>query len=253
MLGVIGGSGFYSLLAHPEERQATTPYGDPSAPPTLGTIGGSEVVFLPRHGETHRIPPHLVPYRANIHALRDLGVDRLVTANAVGSIRRDMAPGHFVVPDQIVDRTWGRPSTFYDGPDVHHLAFADPFHDGMRRAALDGLRSAGATAHDGATMVVVQGPRFSTRAESAAFSASGWDLLNMTAMPEVALAREAGMCVATIAVVTDYDVGLDGAPPVTHEAVLAQFEQAIGTLEDAITAMAGPIGAMDLTCDGEVA
>ena len=251
MLGVIGGSGFYALISGAERRPTTTPYGDPAAPPTTGEIGGVEVAFLPRHGEDHRFPPHLVPYRANLHALRELGVDRLVTANAVGSIRREMAPGHFVVPDQIVDRTWGRDATFFEGPEVHHLPFADPFDQRMRGEALSALRHGGATVHDGAAVVVVQGPRFSTRAESASFVAAGWDLLNMTLMPEVALAREAGMSVANVAVVTDYDVGLDGAPPVTQEAVFEQFERSVGVLKEAITAMAAPIAALDLDGGGE--
>jgi len=246
MLGVMGGSGFYELIEGAEHRSVTTPYGEPAAAATVGEIGGVEVAFLARHGENHQHPPHLVPYRANIHALRELGVDRLVTASAVGSIRREMAPGHFVVPDQIVDRTWGRPSTFFDGPDVHHFPFADPFDPAMRAAAITALEGVGSTVHDGATLVVVQGPRFSTRAESASFVAAGWDLLNMTLMPEVALAREAGMCVANVAVVTDYDVGVDGAPPVTQEAVLEQFERSIGVLKDAITAMAAPIAALAL-------
>jgi 5'-methylthioadenosine phosphorylase len=248
MLGVIGGSGFYALFEGAERRPIDIPYGDPSAAPTVGEISGVPVAFLPRHGEHHEFPPHLVPYRANIHALRELGVDRLVTASAVGSIRREMEPGHFVVPHQIVDRTWGRPSTFFDGPEVGHLPFADPFDEAMRAAAGAALRGTGATVHDGATVVVVQGPRFSTRAESAAFVAAGWDLLNMTLMPEVALAREAGMCVANVAVVTDYDVGVDGAPPVTQEAVLEQFDRSIAVLEAAITAMAAPITALDLAC-----
>ena len=248
MLGVIGGSGFYSLISDGRARDVTTPFGDPAAPPTVGEIGGVEVAFLPRHGERHGLPPHLVPYRANVESLRALGVDRLVTASAVGSIRREMAPGHFVVPDQIVDRTWGRQSTFFDGPDVRHLPFADPFDPVMRSAAVDALRHVGATVHDGATVVVVQGPRFSTRAESASFVAAGWDLLNMTLMPEVALAREAGMCVANVAVVTDYDVGLDGAAPVTQEAVLEEFERSIGVLQEALEAMAAQITALELDC-----
>lgn len=248
MLGVIGGSGFYSLVDGAERRPAATPHGDPSAAPTVGEIGGVEVAFLSRHGEHHEFPPHLVPYRANIRALGDLGVDRLITASAVGSIRRVMEPGHFVVPDQLVDRTWGRSSTFFEGPNVHHLPFADPFDEAMRAVALTALRGVGATAHDGGTVVVIQGPRFSTRAESTSFAESGWDLLNMTLMPEVALAREAGMCVANVSVVTDYDVGIGGAPPVTQEAVFEQFERSIGVLEEAITAMAGPISGLDLAC-----
>ncbi len=169
--------------------------------------------------------------------MSQLGVDRIIAPAAVGSLKREYAPGHFVVPDQIVDRTWGREHTFHQGPAVEHASLADPYHPEMRRAALEGMRSTGATVHDGGTVVVIQGPRFSTRAESASFAASGWELVNMTQMPEAALAAEAGIGYAGISVVTDYDVGLDGAPPVTHEEVLRMFGESVETLKDGISAM----------------
>lgn len=237
MIGVFGGSGFYQFLEDATPAPVDTPFGSPSSEPLLGSIEGEEVVFIPRHGRHHQFPPHLVPYRANVDAMRRLGVDRIVAATAAGSLQRDIEPGDFVVPDQLVDRTWGRDHTFCNGPEVDHLTFAAPYHPVIRELALKAMRTTGATAHDGATVVVVQGPRFSTRAESRSFAAAGWDLVNMTQMPEAALAAEAGLAYANVSVVTDYDSGVEGAEPVTHEAVLERFEQASDLLKQGIRSL----------------
>ncbi len=235
MIGIIGGSGFYDFIAGAAEREVATPYGAPSAPPAVGTVEGVEVAFIPRHGRRHEYPPHLVPYRANLWAMRELGVERIVGPSAVGSLVRAMAPGHFVVCDQLVDRTSGRAATFFDGPEVVHVSFADPYCAELRPLAVAAGREAGVETHDGGTVVVIQGPRFSTRAESRFFAAQGWHLLNMTQFPEAYLARELEICYATICVVTDYDVGVEGEiPPVTHAEVLARFAETIGELKQAL-------------------
>jgi 5'-methylthioadenosine phosphorylase len=235
MIGVFGGSGFYDFLRDATEVSVETPYGDPSAPYTVGSIGDVEVAFLPRHGRDHQYPPHKVPYRANVWGMKELGASCIIGPCAVGSLREDLAPGHFVVCDQIVDRTHSREGTFFEGPDVEHLSFADPYCSELRGLAVASLRTIGATAHDGGTVAVIAGPRFSTRAESAFFAAQGWDLLNMTQVPEVQLTRELDMCYVNISVVTDYDVGAAGhSTPVTHEEVLAAFERSLSTLRNAV-------------------
>lgn len=227
-VGIFGGSGFYELLTDAEQIECETPWGPPSAPVTLGTMSGVRVAFLPRHGPGHHLPPHAIPYRANVHAMADLGVGALVSPFAAGSLRPDIHPGEFVVVDQFVDRTHGRPDTFHherfeDGP--QHASLADPYDPRLRRALVDTARELGIVVHDGGTVVVIQGPRFSTRAESAWFRSAGWHVVNMTQYPEAALAREAGLAFAGVALVTDYDAGLEGGevPPVTQEEVFGFF------------------------------
>ncbi len=218
-IGVIGGSGFYSLLDEPTELGLDTPYGAPSAVFTRGALAGREVVFVPRHGPDHRFAPHLVPYRANLWALRSLGVRQVVSLSAVGSLTPALPTGTLVVPDQVVDRTHGRPHTFFDaGAGVGHATFADPYCPRGRTAAL-----ARGTAHDGGALVVVNGPRFSSRAESLEFQAHGWSIIGMTAMPEAGLARELALCYTTLALVTDLDAGVAAGGGVTHAQVLEQF------------------------------
>lgn len=246
MIGVFGGSGFYEFLEGATAVPTPTPYGRPAADPLVGTLDGVEIAFVPRHGPNHEFPPHRVPYRANVEAMRALGVDRIVGPSAVGSLDLDFEPGTFAVPDQLVDRTWGREQTFHEGPDVEHLSFADPYHPEMRRLAVAAMRSTGVTVHDGGTVVVIQGPRFSTRAESAFYAAQGWQLINMTQLPEAALAGEAGIPYVNISVITDYDVGVDGSPPVTHAEVLSRFAEASETLRRGITALAGPLAELNL-------
>jgi 5'-methylthioadenosine phosphorylase len=227
-IGVIGGSGFYSLLDHPEEHDTETPYGPASAAITLGTLAGRQIAFLPRHGTDHRFAPHVVPYRANLWALRSLGVRQVVSLSAVGSLTTALPTGTLVVPDQIADRTHGRPHTYFDdGTGVGHATFADPYCPRGRAAAL------GADApHDGGTLVVVNGPRFSSRAESLEFQSHGWSIIGMTAMPEAGLARELALCYTTLALVTDLDAGVEAGEGVTHAEVLATFAANLPKLRD---------------------
>ena len=238
-LGVFGGSGFYAFLDGCEEVEVDTPYGPPSAPVALGEVAGRRVAFLARHGHGHRFPAHKVNYRANVWALHSLGVRAVIGPCAAGSLQRHIEPGHFVVCDQLVDRTWGRADTFHDGPDTVHTAFADPYDEGLRRLLLDTAADLGFTAHDGGTMVVVQGPRFSTRAESRWFREQGWAVVGMTQHPEAFLCRELGLRYATVALVTDYDSGVEDDPtiePVTMEAVLAVMEANVGRVRDLLLA-----------------
>jgi 5'-methylthioadenosine phosphorylase len=226
-IAVIGGSGFYEFLGRPAEVAMETPYGPPSAPVTIGDVGGRRVAFLPRHGPRHQYPPHRVNYRANLCALHHLGVRRVFGPCAVGSLRPEMEPGHVVVLDQLVDRTWGRDDTYGDGPEVSHIGFADPYCPELAEVVRrSGTGVTGLRVHERGTVVVVQGPRFSTRAESAWYRSAGFDVINMTQYPEAYLARELGMCYSGVALVTDYDTGLegvDGIEPVTMEAVFAML------------------------------
>ncbi len=224
-VGIFGGSGFYRFLDDVEEVAVDTPYGPPAAPLTIGDVAGRRVAFLPRHGRRHELPPHRINYRANLWALRQLGVSRIVSPNACGSLRVDVAPGDIVVCDQLVDRTWGRSGTFYDGPKAVHVSFADPFCPELRHLAVSTGGDAGIPVRDGGTIVVIQGPRFSTRAESAFYTQQGWDVINMTAYPEAVLARELELCYVNISLVTDYDVGLEGVPAVTAAAVVAILKE----------------------------
>jgi 5'-methylthioadenosine phosphorylase len=222
VLAVIGGSGFYTFFgADARTVEADTPFGAPSAPITIGAVGEHEVAFLPRHGARHEYSAHTVPYRANMWALRALGVRRVFAPCAVGSLTPDFGPGAVVVPDQLVDRTRGRADTYFDSGGAH-AAFADPYCPTLR-AAVTGRPDV----VDGATMVVIQGPRFSTRAESRWFASAGFTLVNMTGYPEAVLARELDMCYAAIALVTDLDAGIDVGGGVKAVDVFAEFEKNI--------------------------
>jgi 5'-methylthioadenosine phosphorylase len=235
-IGVFGGSGFYAFLEDPEEVSVETPYGAPSAPFTVGTIGGRRVAFLPRHGRDHEFPPHTVPYRANVWGMKELGVTRLFAPSAAGSLRRDIPPRTFVVSDQAIDQTKGRVTTFHDGPTTTHVSFADPYCPAMRSTLVAAAASQGIAHRDGGTMVVIEGPRFSTRAESKMFAQMGGDVIGMTQFPEVSLAREVEICFANVALVTDYDVGVDGIPAVSHHEVLKVFGENIAALRDLLFA-----------------
>jgi 5'-methylthioadenosine phosphorylase len=238
VIGVIGGTGFYEFLDDAQDLEVDTPYGSPSAPLTIGSVQGVEVTFLPRHGRDHQFPPHRIPYRANLWALKNSGVERIISPTAAGSLTPAYEPGHLVVSDQLVDRTWGRPSTFFDGPETSHVSFADPYCAELRPLAVEAVRSTGATVHGRGTMVVVQGPRFSTRAESRWYADQGWEVIGMTQVPEAVLARELEICFVNIAVITDYDVGVEGdIPPVSHAAVIERFQATLGTLKNAVTAL----------------
>jgi 5'-methylthioadenosine phosphorylase len=224
-IGVFGGSGFYSFLEDIRTVEVDTPYGAPSAPPVIGELSGRRVAFIPRHGTKHEFPPHRVPYRANLWAMKELGVERLLGPNACGSLQEHVKPGEFVICDQLVDRTRDRPNTFYDGPETTHISFADPYCPTMRRVSIEQARGLEIPFHDRGTVVVVEGPRFSTRAESAWFRAAGWEVINMTQYPEAVLARELELCYLNISLITDYDVGVEGVPPVTHEEVIRVFNE----------------------------
>ena len=202
-----------------------TPYGQPSAPPVVGEIGGRRVAFIPRHGLKHQFPPHRVPYQANAWAMRELGVERILGPNACGSLQPHVKPGDFVICDQLVDRTNDRPNTFYDGPLTTHISFADPYCSVMRDVAIEKGRKLGIPLHERGTVVVIEGPRFSTRAESTWFKGAGWEVVNMTQYPEAVLARELEICYANISLITDYDVGVEDVPPVTHEEVVRVFAE----------------------------
>lgn len=249
-VAVIGGTGFYSFLSDPEEHPVETPYGDPSAPIAVGEVAGRRVAFLPRHGAGHAHPPHLINYRANAWALRSLGVRQVLAPCAVGSLTPDLGPGDVVVPDQLVDRTWGRPSTFVE-TGACHVPFADPYcarlGDAVAAAADDVTR--------GGAMVVVQGPRFSTRAESQHYAAQGWSLINMTGSPEAALAREMRQCYVPIALVTDLDAGIEAGSGVGQEEVFRMFADNLDRLRalltDTIATLPDPEGcACDTWADG---
>jgi len=224
-VGVFGGSGFYSFLEDTETVEVETPYGSPSAAVTIGDVGGQRVAFLPRHGSRHEYPPHRIPYKANLWAMKELGVGRVLGPNACGSLQAHVKPGDFVICDQLVDRTRDRPNTFYDGPVTTHISFADPYCAVMRSAIVDQGGRLDIPIHDRGTVVVIEGPRFSTRAESAWFAGAGWEVINMTQYPEALLARELELCYANISLITDYDVGVEGVPPVTHEEVVRVFTE----------------------------
>lgn len=247
-VGVIGGSGLYALLEHASEHEVDTPYGPPSDRVTVAEVGGRRVAFLPRHGRDHRFPPHAIPYRANLWALRSLGVRQVLAPCAVGGLRPDLGPGSFVVPDQLVDRTSGRAQTYFDGGAVH-VSFADPYCPRGRATVLRAMAGRGVAATDGGTMVVVEGPRFSTRAESRWFTAMGGAVVNMTGHPEAVLARELSLCYTAIALVTDLDAGVEGGPAVTHEEVFRVFAANTGTLRTVLLdAVAGLGEARDCQC-----
>ena len=225
-IGVFGGSGFYNFVDTIEERWIETPYGPPSDKILIGEVHGKRVAFLPRHGKDHRLPPHCINYRANVWAMKSLGVAWLIGPCAAGSLQAHVAPGHFVISDQYVDRTNARKDTFYEGPIATHISQAEPFCPVMRRLAIEAAKEEGIMVHETGTIVVINGPRFSTKAESRWFSGQGWEVINMTNYPENVLARELEMSYCNIALITDYDAGLEEDPniePVTHEDVIRVF------------------------------
>jgi 5'-methylthioadenosine phosphorylase len=243
-VGVFGGSGFYSLLTGDvREIKIETPYGPPSDVVTIGTLGGKRVAFLPRHGRMHSIPPHKINYRANVWALHSLGVKAILGPNATGSLQTHYKPGDFAICDQFVDRTHGRADTFYDGPIVTHVSAAEPYCPLLRAHLVAVCKNRGVPVHDGGTMVVINGPRFSTKAESKWFTRMGWEIVGMTGYPECWLARELQVPYANISVVTDYDAGLVGetGEAVSGEAVIQQFHKSLsalkGVIEEAIATL----------------
>jgi 5'-methylthioadenosine phosphorylase len=233
-LAVIGGSGLYALLDGASEHVLETPYGAPSDAITIAEVGGRRVAFLPRHGRDHRYPPHLIPYRANLWALRSLGVRQVLAPSAVGSLTVAHQPGTLVIPDQFVDRTTGRAQTFYDAGRAVHVAFADPYCPAGRAQAITAARAAGWAPVESGTLVVIEGPRFSTRAESQWYAAQGWTLVGMTGHPEAVLARELALCYTSLCLVTDLDAGVAEGEGVTQEEVFAEFGRNVGRLRELV-------------------
>jgi 5'-methylthioadenosine phosphorylase len=244
-IGVFGGSGFYSLLEDVREVKIDTPYGAPSDSFFLADVAGRKVAFLPRHGRRHTIPPHRINYRANVWAMRSLGVKAVISPCAAGSLQLAVKPGDFVVCDQFVDRTSGRADTFYDGPIVTHLSSADVYDPVLRRLAIDTIRDHRIEVHERGTVVVIQGPRFSTKAESKWFSDAGWEVINMTQYPEAWLCRELGMAVVNISLITDYDAGVhEGTEAVNATDVLEVFTANAERIQRVVLDLIGrfPIG-----------
>lgn len=237
-VGIFGGSGFYKLLENAEAVAVETPYGAPSDKLMLGVLGGKKVAFLPRHGASHQVPPHKINYRANVYAMKSLGVRHVISPCAAGSLQKHVEPGHFVVCDQFVDRTSGRIDTFYDGPISTHVSAADPYCPALRALAIKAGKECGITIHETGTVVVIQGPRFSTKSESKWFTSMGWEVINMTQYPEVHLCRELNMGVVNISLITDFDSGLVGSvAPVSHAEVVKVFGDNLAKLQKMLLRM----------------
>ena len=237
-IGVFGGSGFYSFLDDIKEIKVETPYGMPSDNLFVGTIGNKKVAFMPRHGRNHTIMPHLINYRANVWAMKSIGVKRVISPCAAGSLQKHVAPGHFVICDQFVDWTDGRKSTTIEGPIVSHPSPADLYCPELRELTIKTARQQGITVHDTGTVVVINGPRFSTKAESKFFTNQGWEVINMTAFPENYLVKEMDMCPLNISLITDYDAGLVGdVAPVSHHEVIRVFNSNLEKLKTLLFAL----------------
>ena len=249
-LAIIGGSGLYSMegLTQTEEHNPDTPFGKTSAPITVGTLEGKRLAFLARHGIGHQITPTKVPYRANIYALKSLGVERIVSVSACGSLREEFAPGSIVIPDQIFDNTRARERSFFGEGLVAHVGVADPFCADLSSQVATAARAAGATTHVGGAFITIEGPRFSTRAESNTYRAWGMSIIGMTACPEAFLAREAEICYATMAHVTDYDVWHVSRTPVTVDMVIQTLNKNTKVAQMAIRDLARNLG-MQRNCD----
>ena len=231
-IGVIGGSGLYEFLPDADEVSVETPFGPASDRIVIGEVAGRKVAFLPRHGRQHQFPPHRIPYRANLWALRSLGVRQVLAPSAVGSLTSSYGPGTLVIPDQVVDRTKSRAQTFYDAGGAVHVPFADPYCPRGRATVITAARASGWVPAGSGTLVVIDGPRFSSRAESQWYAAQGWTLVGMTGSPEAALARELALCYTTIALVTDTDAGVEEGEAVTQAEVFRVFAANIGRLRD---------------------
>ena len=227
-VGVFGGSGFYNFLEIKKEISVKTRYGNPSDKIIIGELEDLRVAFLPRHGKTHKIPPHRINYRANVYAMKEIGVRQIFGPCAAGSLQPEIKPGDFVVCDQFIDRTHCRKDTFYDGPHTTHISTAEPYCPVLRDIVIKTAKEIGIGCHKKGTVVVIQGPRFSTKSESRWYSGQGWEVINMTQYPEVTLARELEMCYVNISLITDYDAGLEGNPdikPVTSKDIIKIFDE----------------------------
>lgn len=247
VLGVIGGSGLYNIpgLRNPESIEVETPFGKPSSPIVIGTLSGKKVAFLARHGIGHHLSPSEVNYRANIYALKSLGIQKVVSISACGSLREDYAPGHIVIPDQIFDNTRDRARSFFSEGMVAHIGVADPLCEKLSAQVLQSVHQAGAPAHQGGAFITIEGPRFSTRAESNVYRGWGMSIIGMTASPEVFLAREAEMCYAIMAHVTDYDVWRVTEEPVSVEIVIRTLLRNTEAAQKAIALLVGNLAEED--------
>lgn len=253
VLGVIGGSGLYTMpeLTDITEQRIQTPFGDPSDAVVIGSLRGRRIAFLPRHGRGHRFSPSEVPYRANIYAMKALGVRHIVSVSACGSLREHMKPGDVVVPDQLVDFTRGkRALSFFEEGWVAHASVAEPYSKSLSAALVDAVRAAGGVAHAGGTFITIEGPRFSTKAESNMFRAWGCDIIGMTASPEAALAREAEIDLAVMAHVTDYDVWHSSEEPVTTEMVIERLNANLALAQQAIANVVTAVESLPHETDG---
>ncbi len=232
-VGVIGGSGLYKMegMTGVEKVKVSTPFGEPSDAIILGNLEGVRVAFLPRHGEGHRIGPSELPAKANIYALKSLGVERIISVSAVGSLREEIEPLDIVIPDQLIDATKGRASTFFTGGIVGHVSLAEPFCHVLSQLSFEASTKVGAKVHKGGTYLVMEGPQFSTKAESQLYRSWGADVIGMTALPEAKLAREAEICYATLAIVTDYDCWHPNYESVTTEMILTNLRKGIDTVK----------------------
>ena len=235
-IGVIGGTGLYDVegLTDIEEVEINTPFGKPSDAITIGRLEGVEVAFLPRHGRGHRISPTEIPARANIYALKSLGVEHIIAVSSAGSFKKEIEPGHLLIPDQIIDRTRGRVSSFFSDGIVAHIPFAEPFCSTLSQVLYQSAKTAGASVHPKGTFVVMEGPAFSTRAESRLYRSWGANLIGMTALPEAKLAREAEICYAIIGCITDYDSWWHSAEPITMDVILNTMRQNVNTAKKVI-------------------
>jgi len=236
-IGIFGGSGFYEFLDNIKEIEIDTPYGKPSDKISIGDYKGKKVAFLPRHGRKHSIPPHRIPYKANIYAMKELKVKTIISPCSCGSLNPKYEPGDFVVTDQFIDRTKGREDTYFEGPNVEHISSAQPYDENLRKITISTIKEMGITVHEKGTVVVINGPRFSTKAESNWFRQIGGDIINMTQYPECYLALELKIPFVNIALVTDYDAGLEGRDdikPVTMEDVLEVFNKNVKNVKKVI-------------------
>ena len=249
-IGVFGGSGFYSFLEDIKEVQVDTPYGVPSDSLFIGKIGNHRVAFMPRHNRNHSILPHMINYRANVWAMKHVGCTRVISPCAAGSLQKHVAPGHFVICDQFVDWTDGRKSTFFEGPQCMHPSPAETYCPELRNLAIKTAKDLGIKVHETGTVVVINGPRFSTKAESKFFTNQGWEVINMTAFPEAYLVKEMDMCPLNISLITDYDAGLVGdVPPVSHQEVIKVFNSNLDNLKKLLFTMIENIPAENNNCE----
>jgi len=236
-IGVFGGSGFYEFLENIQEVEIETPYGKTSDYIAIGEFNSKKIAFLPRHGKNHTIPPHKIPYKANIYAMKMLGVKYLISPCSCGSLNPIYRPGDFVISDQFIDRTKAREDTYFEGPTVEHISSAEPYDEKLRNIAIEAVKLNGIKVHENGTVVVINGPRFSTKAESKWFRNMGGDIINMTQYPECYLAIEQKIPFVNIALITDYDVGLEGRDdikPVTMDEVIKVFNQNVENVKKVI-------------------